>query len=220
MQRNVFWIQLENPAADFGVIFEGEKVTHKFICTNPGPDDVKIVTVKSTCGCSIPGWSRDSIPPGSTGEVTVIFDSSFRSGLQVKELFVLTEEPQKAMTKLTLIAKIDNPVVARPSSLLFDLEPDAKKETIEKTANISLDKGITDLSLVRTEGDFFKADLKKAKKSGEYVLKLETQTPEKPGSYDGQVILAFRGNRSGEKIVDVRVILQEKVAEGHEKDRK
>ncbi|MBN1950409.1 MAG: DUF1573 domain-containing protein [Bacteroidales bacterium] len=66
---------------DFGRIMEdGGTVTHRFEIVNSGSAPFNINNVRTTCGCTIPSWTVEAIPPGSTGYVEVVFDPAGRSG--------------------------------------------------------------------------------------------------------------------------------------------
>jgi len=72
---------------DFGTINEGEKVTTIFNFTNTGNKDLIIVDARGSCGCTVPQYPKNSaIAPGEKGEITVIFDSSNKPGMQQKSV--------------------------------------------------------------------------------------------------------------------------------------
>ena len=51
---------------DFGEIKEmGGKVSHKFVFTNNSKKSIQILTVKPSCGCTTPDWSKKEIKPGN-----------------------------------------------------------------------------------------------------------------------------------------------------------
>src|SRR5574344_3128026 len=58
---------------DFG-INDGPK-THTFILTNNMAKAIVIQTVISSCGCTVPQWTKEPIPPGSKGTITVTYSN-------------------------------------------------------------------------------------------------------------------------------------------------
>lgn len=58
---------------DFG-IDDGPK-SHTFIMTNNTDKPVVIQTVISSCGCTAPEWTREPIPPGEKGSITVTYSN-------------------------------------------------------------------------------------------------------------------------------------------------
>ena len=79
------WTNVEH---DFGTINEGEKVTHVYQFKNTGAVPLIIETVRPSCGCTAPNWSKEPIPVGGTGEVEVVFDSKGKPNAQNKTVTV------------------------------------------------------------------------------------------------------------------------------------
>jgi hypothetical protein len=75
---------------DFGKISEGEVVGVNFNFVNSGNSNLIILDASASCGCTIPKWSKEPIPPRGKGTLEVIFDSSGRSGKQNKSVSVKT----------------------------------------------------------------------------------------------------------------------------------
>ena len=79
------WASVEH---DFGTINEGEKVTYVYEFKNTGAVPLIIETVRPSCGCTAPNWSKEPIPVGGTGEVEVVFDSKGKPNAQNKTVTV------------------------------------------------------------------------------------------------------------------------------------
>jgi len=71
---------------NFGTVIQGEKVTHKFKFTNTGDGNLVISSVKPSCGCTSPKWTREPVKPGEEGYVELTFDSSNKNGMQNKNV--------------------------------------------------------------------------------------------------------------------------------------
>ena len=77
--------QVENPNApqmnfkktthDFGTINEGGNGICDFSFTNSGKEPLIIVSVKSSCGCTIPEYPQKPILPGQTDIIKVKYDT-------------------------------------------------------------------------------------------------------------------------------------------------
>ncbi|MFT5752665.1 MAG: hypothetical protein ACI828_000399 [Flavobacteriales bacterium] len=61
---------------DFGKINKGNSVEHKFTFTNTGKAPLVIVDAKSSCGCTVPTYSKDPVAPGAKGELLVKYNGS------------------------------------------------------------------------------------------------------------------------------------------------
>lgn len=69
-------ISFESTEHDFGTIEKGTHVEHLFRFTNTGDAPLRIVDAKSSCGCTVPTWTKEAIAPGESGEMLVKFDGS------------------------------------------------------------------------------------------------------------------------------------------------
>lgn len=83
---------------DFGSIIEGEKVAVTFRFRNTGTSELLILDAFSTCGCTVPGYSKEPVFPGGEGKIEVVFDSSDRSGQQNKTVTLKTNTPTRETT--------------------------------------------------------------------------------------------------------------------------
>lgn len=74
---------------DFGSIKEeGGPVTYEFKFQNAGNAPLYIKNITASCGCTVPTWSKDPIPPGEQGYVKVQFDPKDKPGPFNKTLTV------------------------------------------------------------------------------------------------------------------------------------
>jgi hypothetical protein len=72
----------------FGKVTEGEKISYAFTFENKGTSDIVISSVTPSCGCTVPKYDKKPVPPGSTGTIEVVFDTTGRSGTQTKTVTV------------------------------------------------------------------------------------------------------------------------------------
>ncbi len=90
---------------DFGTIREGEKVGWYFKYHNTGNADLVITNATASCGCTVPEFSREPLPPGGEGTIRVVFDSAGRQGQQIKTV-TIESNAQNMITHLTLKANV------------------------------------------------------------------------------------------------------------------
>ena len=93
---------------DFGVIAQGDTVEHTFVFENKGTQPLKILSARGSCGCTVPGYSKEEIAPGKKGKVFVRFNSAGKSGQQNKTVTLVTniENPAKRQVVLTLRGRV------------------------------------------------------------------------------------------------------------------
>ena len=112
---NVARITFPEARFDFGEVREGEVVTHTFGFTNDGKQPLIIQNARSTCGCTVPEWPRDPIPPGESGAITVRFDTKNKKEQQIKPV-TITANTFPSVTRIYLTgyvhpADTDQPAV-------------------------------------------------------------------------------------------------------------
>jgi hypothetical protein len=66
---------------DFGRIMEdGGKVSYRFVFENSGNESLAITNIRTTCGCTAPSWSTETVSAGKKGYIDVEFDPKGRTG--------------------------------------------------------------------------------------------------------------------------------------------
>jgi hypothetical protein len=81
-------IIFEKTTHDFGTLKDGEKVSYSFKFTNTGKSELVISNVIASCGCTVPTFPKEPIPPGQSEYINVQFDSKGRSGNFTKEVTI------------------------------------------------------------------------------------------------------------------------------------
>ena len=61
-------IVFEEVEFDFGQIESGEKVSYIYQFKNTGNEPLIITKAKGSCGCTVPYWPKEPIPPGGGAE--------------------------------------------------------------------------------------------------------------------------------------------------------
>jgi len=202
------------PIHDFGKVEQGEHVTHLFRFTNQGGQDLRIESVKTSCGCTAAVISADVIPPGGEGTISATFDTTRFAGEKAKSIAVYSNDPLHPVTTLTLQGEIAIEVAADPPQLYLGRlrRGEVKTGTIEVLSDLA--KGISIVKVenahpavsIRTE------DLQKEEKQGKklYVtlkkdvslgrfndqITVTTTSPKKPtlvipvfGSIEGDLLV-------------------------------
>ena len=91
----------ENIEFDFGTINEGEIIEHTFAFTNTSNVPLIIEKATASCGCTVPKWPKDPIPPGGTGEIDVRFDTKNKPNQQIKTI-TISANTEPAITRLRI----------------------------------------------------------------------------------------------------------------------
>lgn len=73
---------------DFKTINEDDVVDHRYTFKNTGEAPLIIESVRPSCGCTAPNWTKTPIPVGGEGFVDVKFDSKGKKNAQNKTVTV------------------------------------------------------------------------------------------------------------------------------------
>ncbi len=98
-------LTFKSPDHDFGKVNAGEKVGCIFTYTNSGDADLVITSATASCGCTVPKFDKKPVPPGGSGTIEVIFDTSGREGMQTKTV-VVQSNAENNLVILRIIADI------------------------------------------------------------------------------------------------------------------
>jgi hypothetical protein len=101
----------------------------KFHFVNAGQSPIKIVSVRTSCGCTTAALAKDQYAPGDAGDIEARFEFGSHTGHQEKTIAVTTAESPNQPTYLRLVVDIPQPVILQPEFVLWKIgEPvDAKK---------------------------------------------------------------------------------------------
>jgi len=109
-------ILFDHSIHDFGKVSESIKfAAHRYPFTNTGNQTLFIQQVHTSCGCTTPDWTRDSIPPGGKGFIEARYETTNRIGEFKKSITVYSNA-------------INAPIVH------LDIEGEVLKEEIDPNA--------------------------------------------------------------------------------------
>jgi len=121
-QDNAPVFKFEQTTHDFGNVKQGPEATYDFKFTNVGKSPLIIQRCSSSCGCTIPKWSKDPIMPGKSGTIAVRFATKDKVGSFNKTVYIqsnaksLTERFElKIKGSVIPPAKINGGVKMQPS---------------------------------------------------------------------------------------------------------
>ncbi len=91
-------MNFEETVFDFGSVLEGRPVEHIYKFTNTGTVPLIISDAKATCGCTVPSFPKEPIPPGKGGEIKVVFNTAGKTNEQSKPVSIIANTfPSRTM---------------------------------------------------------------------------------------------------------------------------
>ena len=90
-------IEFETEVIDYGTIQQNSNGLKIFTFTNTGNAPLIITDVKSSCGCTVPTYSKNAISPGEVGQIEIKYDTK-RLGSFTKTITVFSNADQARKT--------------------------------------------------------------------------------------------------------------------------
>ena len=69
-------IEFKTETIDYGTIEKGANGLRVFEFTNTGDAPLIISNVTSSCGCTVPSWTKDPVMPKASGKIEVKYDTN------------------------------------------------------------------------------------------------------------------------------------------------
>ena len=99
-------IEYDKTEHDFGKINEADgRVTTVFTFRNTGMSPLVLNTVRASCGCTTPKWTKEPVEPGQEGQITVTFNPNGRPG-HFQKTITVTSNAKKETTKLYIKGEV------------------------------------------------------------------------------------------------------------------
>lgn len=95
----------EETEFDFGTIEQGEAQEHTFTFTNTGKAPLVITNASSSCGCTVPTWTKEPVAPGEKGEMLVKFNGSGQN--QVTKTVTVTANTEAGKEQIKIKAFVN-----------------------------------------------------------------------------------------------------------------
>ena len=99
-------ISFDKTVIDYGTIAPGADGVKVFTFKNTGNKPLIISKANSSCGCTVPDWSKDPIMPGKSGEIKVQYDTK-RVGTILKMIEVYSNDPENGRVTLNIKGNVD-----------------------------------------------------------------------------------------------------------------
>lgn len=110
---------------DFGTVARGADTVHRFAAKNIFKEDVELVSVRSSCGCTTATIEKKVLKTGDVGYVTATFNTRTFTGLHGATLTIEVRwkdnrVSRRAETQLRVNGNIRGDVVFKPGAVKFE----------------------------------------------------------------------------------------------------
>jgi hypothetical protein len=113
-------IVFEKETCELGSVVQGEQPACLFTFANAGDEDLRILEVQPSCGCTtaLPGPSL--LRAGERGGMRIVFDSENFAGEVVKEIEVRSNDPARPLVTLRVRSLVEPEIEFEPATVTFD----------------------------------------------------------------------------------------------------
>lgn len=119
---------------DFGSISDEKDVEYRFKFTNTGKGPLVLRQPTSSCGCTVPQLTKTEYLPGESGEITVIFKPSGKTGPQNRQVTLPTNDPKRQPSvQLNIKANVVPIVSVEPQFAILGQVPKNTGKTVTIT---------------------------------------------------------------------------------------
>ncbi len=109
----------EETSHDFRIVGRGAKSEYHFEFTNQYEQDVHVASVRSSCGCTTPSISKDTLKTHETASVLATFNTSSFIGQKGATITVVFDRPTYAEVQLKVSGFIRTDITFDPSEVNF-----------------------------------------------------------------------------------------------------
>ncbi|MBX2929612.1 MAG: DUF1573 domain-containing protein [Saprospiraceae bacterium] len=115
-------VKFEKYTIDYGTVEYNSDPFRTFKFTNVGTEPLVIKSARSSCGCTVPEWPKEPIPPGATGELKVRYATDRPGGINKSITVTTNAEPADVVLNITGTVKpkaAEAPAVPEGQSNMF-----------------------------------------------------------------------------------------------------
>lgn len=181
---------------DFGTVARGSDTTFRFPAKNIYKQNIELVSVSSSCGCTSPSIEKKTLKTGEIGYVTAAFNTRTFTGLHGATLTVRVRWNDKGIirngeTQLRVNGNIRSDVVFKPGAVKFENVDQGKVS--EQVVEVSYD-GRSSWKIVDVRGvsDALEVELTQQKRNSgrvSYNLLVRLKDSAAAGYFNEQLVL-------------------------------
>lgn len=112
-------LRCDQPVFQFGEVDPGQVISHSFVLVNPGSAPVRIINVRTSCGCTTAAMATNLLAPGQSTELVAGLDLKGRTGTQRKALYVESDDPVSPRLRLEMSGTVVTPIEVQPAGVHF-----------------------------------------------------------------------------------------------------
>jgi len=190
---------------NFGAVAKGSKTEYRFVFRNPYKEDLHVVGVRTSCGCTSPEVTKHDLKTHETSEVVAKFNTRTFLGQHGATLTVTFDKPYRAEVQLRVAGNIRGDVTFEPPFVdLGNVDLGAGAERKVRVTRVGT--AAWDITDIRSVNPNFEVNLSKPTRTPSQItydltMKLKPDAP--AGYVKGQLFLITTDPRATQIPMDV-----------------
>ncbi|MDX2200196.1 MAG: DUF1573 domain-containing protein [Phycisphaerae bacterium] len=204
-------IELSSELWNFGEIWFGEKLEQKVTIKNTGNAELRIESVRASCGCTASKAEKNVLAPGEETTASVSFDSHKRQGQVSTQVTFVSNDPDRKQVVFYLKGFVKRVLNYEPAGGVVIHSTDrtaAKSGTGVITATTAEP---IKLEIVRVDAPKFDVTLKEIVAGQKYEVTAVVKPPLETGRTVGNVVLKTGNEREPELNLPIVATVYDKV---------
>jgi hypothetical protein len=190
---------------DFGKVARGGKAEFHFVFRNPYVEDVHVASVRSSCGCTTPRVSQNTLKTYEEASIIAHFNTDTFLGQRSATLTVTFDKPYYAEVQLQVQGYIRSDIILSPPSIDFGNTDIG--QPVERVIELSY-AGRSDWKVtgVKSGSQYIEGDVVETGRTGnqvKYQLNVRLKSGAPTGFIREQVLLQTTDARAPELPIDV-----------------
>ncbi|WP_254508079.1 DUF1573 domain-containing protein [Anatilimnocola floriformis] len=182
---------------NFGHVAHGAKTEFAFEIQNTYEEDVHIAEVRSSCGCTTPSITKQTLKTWEKGSIVTTFNTKSFQGQRNSTITVVIDRPFRAEVQLTVSGYIHNDVDFQPGSVVFGdvVQGTAVQQQVAVTFYGRSNWNITD---VRSANEHLEVELSNANRTaGKTVYQMTVKVkPDAPAGFINDTLTLVTDDRN------------------------
>lgn len=131
-------MRFEQMEHDFGWVLQDSENTHEFSFTNSGSEPLVIESAQGSCGCTVPEFTKEPIPPGGESMIRVVYKPGKQEGDQVKTVTIVANtKPTRTLLRIHAEVLTTDPGKPSPPYVFDPLPPPVEPAFEERSSGAS-----------------------------------------------------------------------------------
>jgi hypothetical protein len=206
-------LQLSQREWDFGQLWTGDPCEINVELKNVGDAPLKILNIKSSCGCTAAQPGKRELAPGESDKMTVTYDTKKFAKVVKQTITVVTNDPVEPEIRFELHGEVWNAFDTQPTPALGfgRVKPTSRKSKVIELTNNLKEEVYPKLRPIDPEAPF-EIKLEEIEPGMKYRLSAQTKPPLKLGDNRVQAVIETGVERLPTMSISVSARAMERVS--------